>query len=109
MMRPSSISATPVSSQELSIARTRSDACSLFALDFLAMRRAIRLSLLRRQPLGERRAQPLVALDEWRGVDRLGPHDEGVFVVVAVVTAAHPGLLEAIFAVQVLRHMIRHA
>ena len=31
MMRPSSMTATPVSSQELSIARMRSDACSLLA------------------------------------------------------------------------------
>src|SRR5579871_1760452 len=36
------------------------------------------------------------------GVDAVGPHHDGIFAVVGVVAAAEGGLVEAVFAVEVL-------
>src|SRR6267143_1700762 len=85
MRRPSSTTATPVSSHEVSIARMRNSVFFEFGAE-----------------LRESVAHRAVA-------QALGPHDDRVLVVVAVVTAADPGGVEPVLLVEALRREIRRA
>src|SRR5919201_379797 len=82
--RPSSTTATPVSSHDVSIARTRT----------LLIQRGAQL----RQAVAHRTL-----------LEPLGPHDERVLVVVGVVPAPHAGAPETVLLVQLLRGQVRGA
>src|SRR5712692_4730749 len=59
------------------------------------------------QPIVEVGAEIAVARDDVRGAQTVAPHDQRVFVVIAVVPAADALVVEAILAVQLLGWKIR--
>src|SRR5689334_11644011 len=121
MMRPCSITAAPVSSQELSIARIRMMGAFLapgrwlravsgiLAVSAIFTVRAVRLVVLGSQSLLQRLGEQEEALTVAVGHNIFRPHDDRVLVVVAVIAAADARLMEAVLAVEVLRDRIGDA